>query len=58
MISALASVLYADKEIEVGEERLKEVMDTIVDPVGLFYRFTLPSSTINVRLKKGDLDEQ
>jgi len=58
MISALASVLYADKEIEVGEERLKEIMDTIVDPVGLFYRFTLPSSTINKRVKKGDLDDR
>ncbi len=58
MISALGSILHADKEIEIGEERLKEIMDTIVDPVGLFYRFTLPSSIINVKLKKGDLDDK
>jgi len=41
MIGALGSILDADTE-----ERAREMVDRIVDPVGTFYRFTLASSDL------------
>jgi len=43
-LSSLASALLADKEKELGEEELAKLLDKIVDPQGLFYRYTLPTS--------------
>ncbi|RLG88475.1 MAG: hypothetical protein DRO15_02750 [Thermoprotei archaeon] len=43
-LSSLASALLADKEKELGEEGLAKLLDKIVDPQGLFYRYTLPTS--------------
>lgn len=45
MISALASVMAP----EIPPEKLKEM---IKDPLGIFYRFTLPSSILNRGVKK------
>ncbi|MGB9636087.1 MAG: oxidoreductase [Thermoplasmata archaeon] len=52
MLSALASIVGVGKEKELGEENLKKILDKIVDPVGTFYRYTLPSSIINKNVKK------
>jgi F420-non-reducing hydrogenase small subunit len=41
MIGALGSILDADTE-----ERAREMIDRIVDPVGTFYRFTMASSDL------------
>lgn len=45
MISALASVM----ELEIPPEKLKEMIN---DPLGTFYRFTLPSSILTRRVIK------
>lgn len=50
MLSAIASLLAVDKEMELGEEGLRDLLDKIPDPAGTFYRFTLPSATINRRI--------
>ncbi len=50
MLSAITSLLAADKEVELGEEGLRELLERIADPTGTFYRFTLPSAIINRRL--------
>lgn len=54
MLSAISSLVGADKEAELGEEGLREILEKIPDPAGLFYRFTLPSATINRRLDDAD----
>jgi F420-non-reducing hydrogenase small subunit len=41
MIGALGSILEADTE-----EKAREMIDRIVDPVGTFYRFTMASSNL------------
>ncbi|MCP2605898.1 hypothetical protein NLC28_02880, partial [Candidatus Aminicenantes bacterium AC-335-O07] len=38
-LSVLASIIDVNDEKEI-----EKVMDTIVDPAGTFYRFSLPSS--------------
>lgn len=49
MISAIASLIKADQEAKVGEDALKKIVDSIEDPLGTFYRFTLPIGIINKR---------
>ena len=41
MMSAIGTMIDADKP-----EEIDEVIETIVDPAGLFYRFSLPGSII------------
>lgn len=41
MLSALASVIDCD-----DEKRLKEMMDSVLDPMVTFYRFSLPESAL------------
>lgn len=53
MLSALASILKLTEKAEETEEALKQNDDKfIADPVGSFYRFTLPSSIIKEKVKK------
>jgi F420-non-reducing hydrogenase small subunit len=52
MISALASVLGVDKDGEQDPEAMKALIAKVVDPLGTFYRYTLPSSLINRRHKE------
>ncbi len=47
MISALTSMIVLDKEENLGEERLREVVNKIEDPLGLFYRFSFGKSLIS-----------
>lgn len=44
MISALSSVIDAHSPEEIGQ-----VLDTIADPIGIFYRFSLPYSILKRR---------
>lgn len=44
LLSALASVMEAS-----GEEEVERTLDQIVDPLGTFYRFSLPSSLLRRR---------
>ena len=43
-LSAIASILLVDKEKELLEKGLAKHLDKIVDPLGMFYRYILPSS--------------
>jgi len=45
MLSALASIIDAK-----DEEEIKKVMDSIIDPAGTFYRFSLPTSELHRRV--------
>ncbi len=47
-LSAFASMLDTN-----DEEEIKRIVDTIVDPAGTFYRFSLPSSILKRRNMKG-----
>ena len=44
MASAIAGVLDTD-----DPEEIAAIIDSIPDPIGTFYRFTLPSSTLRRR---------
>ena len=47
MLSALASIYkVADKETQMDEEDIEKIMSSILDPLGCFYRFSLPKSQL------------
>ena len=47
MLSALASIYQiSDKENELAEEQIERLMSQITDPLGCFYRFSLPKSEL------------
>ncbi len=47
MLSALASVYgLTDRESEMSEEEIDKLMSNILDPLGCFYRFSLPKSQL------------
>jgi F420-non-reducing hydrogenase small subunit len=50
-ISMIASILGLDKESELSQEETEQLIKQIKDPVGTFYRFTLPKSFM--RRRKG-----
>ena len=52
MISALASILGIEGEEKMSDEEVQELIDQIVDPVGTFYKYGLPSAIINRRVMK------
>jgi F420-non-reducing hydrogenase small subunit len=54
MISAIASILGVENERELSEEDVEELMNQIKDPVGTFYRFTLPVALISNRVRGGE----
>ena len=45
-LSAIASILGVDDEEKMTEEDTKKLIDQIVDPAGLFYMYSLPSSLL------------
>lgn len=47
MISALASILGIEGEEKMSDEEVQKLIDQVVDPIGTFYKYTLPSSLIN-----------
>ncbi|MGA1825638.1 MAG: oxidoreductase [bacterium] len=47
MLSALAAIYnIGDKENELSEEQIEKIISQIVDPLGYFYRFSLPKSEL------------
>lgn len=53
ILSAIATILGIDEEnIMVSEEEVKKLMSQIKDPIGCFYRFSLPKSLLQKRRKK------
>ena len=52
MISALASILGIEGEEKMSEEEIQNLIDQVVDPVGTFYKYGLPSALINRRVMK------
>ena len=52
MISAIASILGIEDEEKMGEEEIDELIEKIKDPLGTFYKYTLPSSLIKRRVMK------
>jgi len=53
MISAIASILGVENEKDFSEDEVEKLLNQIKDPVGTFYRFTLPVALINRRIKEG-----
>lgn len=54
MISAIASILGVGNEKDLSEDEVEKLLNQIKDPVGTFYRFTLPVALINKRMKEGN----
>jgi F420-non-reducing hydrogenase small subunit len=52
MISALASILGIENEEKMSEEEIQKLIDQIVDIVGTFYKYCLPTSLINRKVMK------
>ena len=53
MLSALASILGLENEQDhFSEEDVEKLMDQIVDPVGTFYMYSLPSSILRRKVMK------
>lgn len=52
MISAIASILGLENDSDFNKEILNELISEIKDPLGTFYRFTLPTSLINRNYKE------
>lgn len=46
ILSAIASVLGLEREQEMSAEERKQLVDQIKDPLGTFYRFSLPTSLL------------
>jgi len=46
MMSAIGTMINADKP-----EEIDEIIETIVDPAGLFYRFSLPGSILGRKVQ-------
>jgi len=56
MIGAIASILGVEKEQDLSSEEVEKLMDQIKDPLGTFYRFTLPVASINKSYKEKGLE--
>ena len=52
MVAALASIIGLDGEENLKDEKVQSLLDQIIDPAGLFYRFSLPVSLL--RRKQGE----
>jgi F420-non-reducing hydrogenase small subunit len=52
MISALASILGIEGEESMSDEEIVELIEQIVDPIGTFYKYSLPHSIIKRRVIK------
>ena len=52
MISALASILGIEGEEKMDDEEVEELISQVVDPVGTFYKYGLPTAIINRKVMK------
>jgi len=48
-LSSIASLIGIEEEEEMTEEELEKTLDNIVDPAGLFFMYSLPSSILRRR---------
>lgn len=46
ILSSIASILGLEGEEEMDEEQVKALVDKVIDPAGLFYMYSLPSSLL------------
>jgi F420-non-reducing hydrogenase small subunit len=46
VLSAIASIIGVDEEVELTEKEVEALINQIKDPLGTFYRFTLPDSML------------
>jgi hypothetical protein len=51
-LSAVASLIKAETD-----EEIREVIDSLVDPAGYFYRFTQPSSILGRKKPWKEMEE-
>ena len=51
MISAIASILGVENEKDLSEADVEKLINQIKDPVGTFYRFSLPVALVNKKRK-------
>ncbi|HID25013.1 MAG TPA: oxidoreductase [Thermoplasmata archaeon] len=52
MISAVASILGLEGEEKMSDEEVQKLIDQVVDPVGTFYKYGLPTALINRKVMK------
>lgn len=52
MISSLASILGIEGEESETNEEIQELIDQVVDPIGTFYKYTLPTSIFKRKVIK------
>lgn len=53
MLSAITSILaISDKETELSEEDIEKLVSQIKDPLGTFYRFSMPKSLLRRTVKE------
>jgi len=52
MISALASILGIESEEKMSDEEVEKLINQVVDPVGTFYKYGLPTALINRKVMK------
>ncbi len=52
MLSALASVLGLDRETDLTDEAIEVLMKQVKDPLGFFYRFTMPTSLLKRAVRR------
>jgi F420-non-reducing hydrogenase small subunit len=52
MISALASILGLEGEEKMSDDEVEKLIEQIVDVLGTFYKYTLPTSLINRKVMK------
>jgi F420-non-reducing hydrogenase small subunit len=52
MMSALASILGIEGEENMSDEEVEKLIEQVVDPIGTFYKYGLPSALINRKVMK------
>lgn len=52
LVSAIASILGVDGEENMSDEEIEALIDQIKDPLGTFYRYSLPVSLLKRRVMK------
>jgi len=52
MISAIASILGLEDEEDMSDEEVEKLIEQVVDPVGTFYKYGLPTAIINKKVKE------
>lgn len=52
MISAIASILGVEDEENLADEDIESLLDGIVDPIGTFYKYSLPKSILKRKVIK------